>query len=55
MKKMNAEKMGYEVIDEFGIDIASIVYVEDEWGEDLRVIDEFGIDIASRVHVKRVW
>lgn len=45
-----AKTIGYNVIDEFGINIASIVYLEIENGE-LNVIDEFGINITKRVKI----
>ena len=45
-----AKMLGYKVIDEFGIDIASRVYFKlDNWV--LKVIDEFGIDITARVKI----
>ncbi|MBQ8331157.1 MAG: hypothetical protein IJX94_01490 [Clostridia bacterium] len=53
--KKNAKKMGYKVIDEFGIDIASMVYVECENNEVVRVIDEFDIDITRRVRIERAY
>ena len=47
-----AKMMGYKVIDEFGIDIASRVEMKIENWE-LKIIDEFGIDITKRVKLEK--
>lgn len=47
-----AKTMGYEVIDEFGIDISSRVYFQIvNW--ELQVIDEFGDNIIGRVKIAK--
>lgn len=51
MKKITAKTMGYKVIDEFGFDISSRVYLELENNKIVKVIDEFDIDIALHVKV----
>ena len=51
MKKANAKMLGYKVINEFEIDIASMVYLEFEGDKVVAVIDEFGINIMSIVKV----
>lgn len=48
----NAKRLGYKVIDEFGIDIASRVYLEFENNKVVKVIDEFDIDIMNRVKIE---
>ena len=53
MKRMNAKSNGYEVIDEFENNIASIVWLEIENNNIVKVIDEFGENIIKRVHVKK--
>lgn len=46
----NAKTMGYKVIDEFGTDISSIVYVIAENNE-IKVFNEFGVNIVNIVKV----
>ena len=53
MEKVNAKSNGYEVIDEFDIDIASIVWLEFKNNNIVKVIDEFDNNIIKRVHVKK--
>ena len=53
MKRIHAKSEGYEVIDEFGNNIASIVWIEFENNNVVKVIDEFVSDIIRRVHVKK--
>lgn len=53
MKKETAKALGYKVIDEFGSDISSIVRLEFEEGEIVKVIDEFDCNIITRVNVVR--
>lgn len=53
MEKVNAKSNGYEVIDEFDIDIASTVWLEFENNNIVKVIDEFENNIIKRVHVKK--
>lgn len=53
MKKETAKALGYKVIDEFGSDISSIVLLEFEEGEIVKVIDEFDCNIITRVNVVR--
>ena len=50
---MNAKKMGYKVIDEFGIDIASRVSLKIDENFELQVIDEFGDNIIKRVKIQK--
>lgn len=47
----NAKTMGYKVIDEFGSDISSIVYVIVENNE-IKVFNEFGVNIVNIVKVQ---
>lgn len=53
MKKETAKALGYKVIDEFDNDISSIVYLEFEEDEIVKVIDEFDCNIITRVNVIR--
>ena len=48
-----AKTLGYKVIDEFGMDISSIVRLEIENDKVIKVIDEFDIDITRRVKVTK--
>lgn len=48
-----AKALGYKVIDEFGIDISSIVKLEFEGDRVVKVVDEFGFNIVTRVNVVR--
>ena len=54
MKKNTAKALGYKVIDEFGSDISSIVRLEFEEGEIVKVIDEFDCNIITRVFVYEI-
>lgn len=45
-----AKTMGYKVIDEFGTDISSIVYVIVENNE-IKVFNDFGVNIFNIVKV----
>ena len=54
MKKDTAKALGYKVIDEFGSDISSIVRLEFEEGEIVKVIDEFDCNIITRVFVYEI-
>lgn len=55
MLKVHAKSAGYEVIDEFGIDNASIVWLTlNENNEVVEVIDEFDIDIINIVTVNQI-
>lgn len=51
MKKRNAKHCGYKVIDEFGSDISSIVFVEVVNGKFV-VYDEFDSNVTSIVKVE---
>lgn len=53
MKRIHAKSKGYEVIDEFENNIESIVWLEIEDNNVVKVIDEFGENIIRRVHVKK--
>ena len=53
MKIVHAKSEGYEVIDEFERNIASIVWLEFEDNNVVKVIDEFERNIIKRVHVKK--
>lgn len=48
-----AKELGYKVIDEFDVDISSIVRLKIENDKVIKVIDEFDIDIKSRVKVTK--
>lgn len=51
MRKETAKKLGYEVIDEFGFNIANRVWVELKDGKVVSVMDELGSDIKNIVKV----
>lgn len=51
MKKQTAKLLGYEVIDEFGFNIAPSVTLEFKNNKVEKVIDEFGFNIILRVKV----
>lgn len=51
MKKETAKALGYKVIDEFGIDISSVVKLEFEGDKVVKVIDEFDCNIITRVSI----
>ena len=53
MKRIHAKSNGYEVIDEFERNIASMVWLEIENNNVVKVIDEFETNIIRRVHVKK--
>lgn len=53
MKRIHAKTAGYEVIDEFERNIASIVWLEFEDNNVVKVIDEFERNIIRRVHVRK--
>lgn len=51
MKKETARRKGFEVINEFGSDVAGIVWIELKDGKVVSVIDELGNDIKTIVEV----
>ena len=53
MEKETAKMLGYKVIDEFGTDIASRVYLKFEESKVVKVIDEFGLNISSIVRITK--
>ena len=52
-KMKTAKMLGYKVIDEFGLDIASRVYLKIDENWELKIIDEFGLDITKRVRLEK--
>lgn len=53
MKKTNAKNLGYKVINEFGFDISSRVYLEIKDNKVIKVIDEFDVNIINIVKVTK--
>ena len=51
MTTNTVKELSYNVIDQFGRDISSIVRLEFEEGEIVKVIDEFDCNIKTRLFV----
>lgn len=48
-----AKELGYKVVDEFGIDLSTIVSLEIENNKVVKVVNEFGNNIIKIVSVEK--